>query len=108
MSPPLKLCPCVLALRGSNGLIALLEPPRHLRALSNKQTEKNLARLFRVGVVDHDAAAEARALRDRGDQLDLVVRRRVELQDGARRVAEGCVQGREEACEAVRGGRGRM
>ena len=114
MSPPLKLCPSlsILAFRGINSLLALLKAPRHLRAsasaIANEQAEKDLARLFGVGVVDDDATAEARSLRDRGDQLHLVVRRRVELQDGARGVAQGRVQRREEAREAVRRGGGRV
>ena len=114
LSPLLKLRPSlgILALRGISNLVALLEPPRHLRApaptIADEQAEKDLARLFGVGVVDHEAAAEAGTLGDRGDQLHLVVRCRVKLQDSTRRVAQGRVQRREEAREAVRGGGGRV
>ncbi|PPQ89163.1 hypothetical protein CVT25_006535 [Psilocybe cyanescens] len=91
-------------------LLLALQPLRHLlpTPAAHEQTQEDLLRLLRVRVVDDDAAAEARLLRDRRDQLDLVVRRRVELQHGARGVPHRRVQRGEEAVQAVRRRRRRV
>lgn len=102
MSPFLERRPRIPALRAG----IAIEPSGHLQrsgstAVANEEAEEDLAGLFGIWVVDDDAPAKARLLRDGGDELDLVVRGRVELQDRTRGVAQRGMERREETVEPV-------
>ena len=97
LSPPLKLC-LVLIL---HLLSVPLESLRHLFTTSNYQHQEYLLSLVGIRIIHHETTSESGFLCDRGDQLDLVVRRGVELEDCTRWVSEGGEEGCEEAGEAV-------
>lgn len=77
-------------------------------SVTHKQAQEHLSCFLRIGIVYNNTSTEPSLLCDRSDQLYLVVRCRIELQNCSRGIPQSRVQRGKESGETVRRGRCRM